>query len=65
MRFLDQILAVPGTMFVLLLIARHWRYWGRLLPVSGSSLVGVVAMDFLAAGGGTLSLYGLVVNLPR
>jgi small multidrug resistance family-3 protein len=66
MRFLDQILAVPGTMFVLLLIAATLEVLGDAFfqsAVHRSS--GLWRWIFLAAGGGTLSLYGLVVNLPR
>ena len=66
MRFLDQILAVPGTMFVLLLIAATLEVLGDAFfqsAVHRSS--GLWRWFFLTAGGGTLSLYGLVVNLPR
>jgi hypothetical protein len=66
MRSLDQILAVPGTVFVLLLVAATLEVLGDAFfqsAVHRSS--GLWRWIFLAAGGGTLSLYGLVVNLPR
>ena len=66
MRFLDEILAVPGTMFVLLVVAATLEVLGDAFfqsAVHRSS--GLWRWLFLAAGGGTLSLYGLVVNLPR
>jgi len=66
MRFLGQILAVPGTIFLLLLVAATLEVLGDAFfqsAVHRSS--GLWRWIFLAAGGGTLSLYGLVVNVPR
>jgi hypothetical protein len=66
MRSLEQIVAVPGTTFVLLLVAATMEVLGDAFfqsAVHRSS--GLWRWIFLAAGGGTLSLYGLVVNLPQ
>ncbi|HWZ77281.1 MAG TPA: hypothetical protein VNX87_12145 [Candidatus Sulfotelmatobacter sp.] len=66
MRSLEQIVAVPGTTFVLLLVAATMEVLGDAFfqsAVHRSS--GLWRWIFLVAGGGTLSLYGLVVNLPQ
>jgi len=66
MRFLDPILAVPGAIFLLLLVAATLEVLGDAFfqsAVHRSS--GLWRWIFLAAGGGTLFLYGLVVNVPR
>ncbi len=66
MRLLDQILAVPGMIFLLLLIAATLEVLGDAFfqsAVHRSS--GLSRWVFAAAGAGTLSLYGLVVNLPH
>jgi len=66
MRFLEQILAVPGATFALLLVAATIEVLGDAFfqsAVHRSS--GLGRWIFLVARGGTLSLYGLMVNLPR
>jgi hypothetical protein len=66
MRSLDQLLAMPGAVFLLLLVAAILEVLGDAFfqsAVHRSS--GWSRWIFLAAGGGTLSLYGLGVNLPR
>jgi hypothetical protein len=66
MRSLDQFLTMPGTVFLLLLVAATLEVLGDALfqsAVHRSS--GWSRWLLLAAGGGTLSLYGLGVNLPR
>jgi small multidrug resistance family-3 protein len=66
MRSLDQILAVKGAVFVLLLVAATLEVLGDAFfqsAVHRSS--GLWRWISLAGGGATLSIYGLVVNLPR
>jgi len=66
MRSLDQFLTMPGTVFLLLLVAATLEVLGDAFfqsAVHRSS--GLSRWMLLAAGGGTLSLYGLGVNLPR
>jgi hypothetical protein len=66
MRSLEQILAVPGTTFVLLLVAATMEVLGDALFQSAlHRSSGLSRWILLAAGGGTLSLYGMVVNLPN
>jgi multidrug transporter EmrE-like cation transporter len=66
MRFLDHILAVPGTVFVLLLVAATLEVLGdAFLQSAVHRSSGLGRWIFLAAGGGTLSFYGLAVNLPQ
>jgi small multidrug resistance family-3 protein len=66
MRSLEQILAVPGATFVLLLVAATMEVLGDAFFQSAlHRSSGLWRWIFLAAGGCTLSLYGLVVNLPR
>ena len=65
MRSPEQILAVPGATFVLLLVAATLEVLGDAFfqsAVHRSS--GLWRWILLVAGGGTLSLYGLMVNLP-
>ena len=65
MRSPEQILAVPAATFVLLLVAATLEVLGDAFfqsAVHRSS--GLWRWIFLVAGGGTLSLYGLMVNLP-
>lgn len=66
MRSLDQLLAMPGAVFLLLLVAATLEVLGDAFfqaAVHRSS--GLSRWLFVAAGGGTLSLYGLGVNLPK
>lgn len=66
MRSLDQILAMPGATFLLLLIAATLEVLGDAFfqsAVHRSS--GAWRWIALTGGGATLSFYGLVVNLPR
>jgi small multidrug resistance family-3 protein len=66
MRSLEQILAVPGATFVLLLVAATLEVLGDAFFQSAlHRSSGLWRWIFLAAGVGTLSLYGLVVNLPH
>jgi len=66
MRSLEHILAVPGTAFILLLVAAIMEVLGDAFFQSAlHRSSGLWRCAFLAAGGGTLCLYGLVVNLPR
>jgi multidrug transporter EmrE-like cation transporter len=66
MRSLDQILAVPGATFLLLLIAATLEVLGdAFLQSAVHHSSGVWRWIALVGGGATLSFYGLVVNLPR
>lgn len=66
MRSLEQILGVPGTTFVLLLVAATMEVLGDAFFQSAlHRSSGLWRWIFLVAGGGTLFLYGLVVNLPQ
>jgi hypothetical protein len=66
MRSLDQILAVPGSVFVMLLVA-------AFLEVSGDAFFqsavhrtsGFSRYTSVAGGVVAFSLYGLLLNLPR
>jgi multidrug transporter EmrE-like cation transporter len=66
MRSPEQILALPGTAFVVLLVAATMEVLGDAFFQSAlHRSSGLWRWIFLVAGGGTLSLYGLVVNLPN
>jgi hypothetical protein len=65
MRFLDQILAVPGTMFVLLLVAATLGVLGDSFFQSAVPRLNGVWRGIALARGGVISFYGLVVYLPR
>jgi hypothetical protein len=65
MRSLDQILAAPGTVFLLFMFAATLEVVGDAFfqsAVHRSS--GLWRWIFMAGGAATLSTYGLVVNLP-
>ena len=65
MRFLEQILAVPGATFAVLLVAATMEVLGDAFFQSAvHRSLGWWRWIFLVAGGCTLSIYGLVVNLP-
>jgi small multidrug resistance family-3 protein len=66
MGFLSHLIAAPGTTFLLLLVAATLEALGDAFfqsAVHRSS--GLWRWISLAGGGITLSIYGLVVNLPR
>jgi hypothetical protein len=59
-RFLEQILAVPGATFALLLVAATMEVLGDAFFQSAvHRSLGLWRWIFLAAGGSTLSIYGL------
>jgi len=66
MKSLDQVLAVPGATFLLLLAAATLEVFGDAFFQSAvHRSTGLWRWIFLAGGGATLSIYGLVVNLPH
>ena len=65
MRSPDEILAAPGTVYLLLIVAATLEVLGDAFfqsAVHRSS--GLSRWIFMAGGAATLSTYGLVVNLP-
>jgi small multidrug resistance family-3 protein len=65
MRSPDEILAAPGTVYLLLIVAATLEVFGDAFfqsAVHRSS--GLSRWIFMAGGAATLSTYGLVVNLP-
>ena len=66
MRSLDQILAIPGRVFLLLMVAATLEVLGDAFFQSAlHRSSGLGRWISLAGGGATLSIYGLVVNSPR
>lgn len=66
MRFLDQVLARPSGVYLLLLVAAFLEVWGDSYFSSALHRTsGVSRWASVIAGAVILSLYGLVVNLSK
>lgn len=66
MRFLDQMVARPGGIYLLLLVAAFLEVWGDSYFSSALHRTsGVSRWAYVIVGAVILSLYGLVVNLSK